>query len=44
MNAPISSYAVMDTFVEYLSNAQVQFPKLKWIVVTCHSVGEQLVY
>ena len=44
VNAPISSYAAVDTLLEYLSKAEVQFPNLKRAIVTGHSAGGQFVH
>ena len=43
VNAPISSYATMDSLLQYLAKAEVQFPNLKRVVVTGHSAGGQFV-
>ncbi len=43
-NAPISSYAVLDSMVEYLVSATVQFPKLQRIAVAGHSAGGQVTH
>jgi len=44
MNAPISSYAVLDALVKHLSSATVQFPHLRRIAVAGHSAGGQLTH
>ena len=42
MNAPISSFAALDSLVEYLVQAKVQYPNLRRIVVAGHSAGGQI--
>lgn len=44
MNAPISSYQVLDSIVEYLESATVSFPNLKRIAVAGHSAGGQVTH
>lgn len=44
INAPISSYAVLDSMVQYLALARIQFPKLKRIAVAGHSAGGQVTH
>lgn len=44
LNEPISSYAVLDDIVQYLSSATVQYPKLSRIAVAGHSAGGQLTH
>ena len=40
----ISAFETVDTLVEYLAKAQVQFPKLRNIIVAGHSAGGQFVH
>lgn len=44
INAPISSYGVLDSMVEYLVTAKVQFPNLRRIAVAGHSAGGQVTH
>eukprot|EP00934_Nitzschia_sp_Nitz4_P001266 Nitzschia sp. Nitz4//scaffold248_size28759//17396//18460//NITZ4_008110-RA/size28759-processed-gene-0.17-mRNA-1//-1//CDS//3329543995//1266//frame0 len=42
LNAPISSYDVLDSLVEYLVAARVQYPNIKRIAIAGHSAGAQV--
>jgi pimeloyl-ACP methyl ester carboxylesterase len=44
LNAPISSYSVLDSMVKYLESATIQFPKLRRIAVAGHSAGGQITH
>lgn len=44
MNAPISSYAVLDSMVEYLESATLQFPHLRRVALAGHSAGGQVTH
>ena len=45
LNAPVSSYAVLDALVEYLvASAHVQYPHLRRVAVAGHSAGGQVTH